>query len=245
MEGRIPTGPWDNPVDVWHPNESDLVYVREEDVTLDLAYLMRYRTTQGLSKTLKEILEARPAFIDFLMERAREGTAFYYGLLLIYDQHEKEIKFALVEKDKRQAMKGCSNRRKHAASLELSCGERVKQLRVERGFTQAELADAVGVCQQVIQKVEGGRLRLSRRLAKRLCPYLAVSYQELIRGNKEAKQRGGEVSAGERTGDGSGDMQRQGSGNSSGPYQELSGDEIDWDSNDEEHEIHPLDCRAV
>lgn len=52
---------------------------------------------------------------------------------------------------------------------------RVKELRVERGWTQQELADAVGVSRQSINSIEGGRYVPSLPLALHFARVFRIS----------------------------------------------------------------------
>ena len=57
---------------------------------------------------------------------------------------------------------------------------RVKELRVERGWTQQELADAVGVSRQSINSIERDRYVPSRPLALLVARVFKVSTDEIF-----------------------------------------------------------------
>jgi transcriptional regulator with XRE-family HTH domain len=59
-------------------------------------------------------------------------------------------------------------------------GERVALLRKERGLTQVELAEALGVAQSIVSKYESGELRLHGELIIQLAELLDVSADELL-----------------------------------------------------------------
>lgn len=75
-----------------------------------------------------------------------------------------------------------------------SIGERLARLRRERGITQAELAERLGLAQPNISDYERGILRLNAELILRLTGILKVSSDELL-GIQEPK---GRVAAGNR-----------------------------------------------
>ena len=59
-------------------------------------------------------------------------------------------------------------------------GERVGRLRRERGYTQVELAEKVGIIQTIVSAIEKGQLRLTAEMAIRFATALAVSTDELL-----------------------------------------------------------------
>jgi len=61
-----------------------------------------------------------------------------------------------------------------------SIGERLARLRRERGITQAELAESLGLAQPNISDYERGILRLNAELILRLTEILKVSSDELL-----------------------------------------------------------------
>ncbi len=67
-------------------------------------------------------------------------------------------------------------------------GERLEQLRKERGITQVEMAAKLGISQPVISKYERGELRLHGELIVKVAQILHVSTDELL-GLQKAHQR--------------------------------------------------------
>jgi transcriptional regulator with XRE-family HTH domain len=61
-----------------------------------------------------------------------------------------------------------------------SIGQRLARLRRERGLTQVELADRLGVAQPVVSDYERGELRLHGQLIVKLTAILSVSSEELL-----------------------------------------------------------------
>lgn len=56
----------------------------------------------------------------------------------------------------------------------------VKRLREEKGFTQAELGELVGVVQQVIADYEGGKSKPSIETGVRLANALGTTVEQLL-----------------------------------------------------------------
>lgn len=61
--------------------------------------------------------------------------------------------------------------------------ERLARLRKERGWTQVELAERVGITQRLLSDYEIGRLRLNADIVVRLADALEVATDELLRPN--------------------------------------------------------------
>jgi transcriptional regulator with XRE-family HTH domain len=61
--------------------------------------------------------------------------------------------------------------------------ERLARLRKERGWTQVELAERVGITQRLLSDYEVGRLRLNADIVVRLADALEVATDELLRPN--------------------------------------------------------------
>lgn len=59
-------------------------------------------------------------------------------------------------------------------------GQRLAEMRRERGITQAELAEALGVSQPVVSDYERGALRLHGEQIAKLAALLKVSADELL-----------------------------------------------------------------
>ncbi len=68
-------------------------------------------------------------------------------------------------------------------------GQRLARIRKERGYTQVELAEKIGIIQSLISDYETDRLRLSAEMAVRFVMALNVSTDELL--NPKAKKRPG------------------------------------------------------
>jgi putative transcriptional regulator len=64
--------------------------------------------------------------------------------------------------------------------MTLSIGNRVKELRVKRGWTQQQLADAVGVSRQSINSIERDRYVPSLLLALTFARVFACSTDEIF-----------------------------------------------------------------
>jgi transcriptional regulator with XRE-family HTH domain len=79
-----------------------------------------------------------------------------------------------------ERMKVPKHRGQKASNLEPSPGQRVAQLRKERGLTQQEMAARLGVSQPVVSDYECGALRLHGELIAKLTEILAVSADELL-----------------------------------------------------------------
>jgi transcriptional regulator with XRE-family HTH domain len=59
-------------------------------------------------------------------------------------------------------------------------GDRVARLRKERGFTQMELAEKVGIIQTIVSAIEKGALKLSAEMAVRFAVALEISTDDLL-----------------------------------------------------------------
>lgn len=68
-------------------------------------------------------------------------------------------------------------------------GERLARIRKERGFTQVELAEKVGIIQALISDYENGKLRMHAEMLARFALALGVSADELL-GLKASKGNG-------------------------------------------------------
>jgi transcriptional regulator with XRE-family HTH domain len=62
-------------------------------------------------------------------------------------------------------------------------GQRIARLRKERGYTQTELAERIGIIQALVSDYERGKLRLSADMAIRFATALEVSTEDLLRPN--------------------------------------------------------------
>ena len=70
--------------------------------------------------------------------------------------------------------------RRLCAEYDYMIGQRLRELREERGVTQQELAEAVGVTFQQIQKYERGVNRISAGKLLRLIRYLHVKCDQFL-----------------------------------------------------------------
>ena len=66
-------------------------------------------------------------------------------------------------------------------------GERLARIRKERGLTQKELAERLGIAQPIVSNYERGELRLHGELLLQLTRVLAVSADELLGIEKPAR----------------------------------------------------------
>ena len=65
-------------------------------------------------------------------------------------------------------------------------GSNVRRVRRERGMTQAELCESLGISQQYLSSIEGGEKPLSTlELAMRLAGALGVTVDDLMRPSDE------------------------------------------------------------
>lgn len=64
--------------------------------------------------------------------------------------------------------------------IDVLVGQRVRQLRLELGLTQTQLADAIGVTFQQVQKYERGANRISASKLWRIADRLGVSPSSLV-----------------------------------------------------------------
>ena len=69
-----------------------------------------------------------------------------------------------------------------------SIGQRITRIRKERGFTQIELAEKIGLIQSIVSALERDERKLSADMAVRFAQALAVSLDELL-GPAEEKPR--------------------------------------------------------
>lgn len=68
-----------------------------------------------------------------------------------------------------------------------SLGQRLAQVRKERGLTQVELAERTGLIQVVVSDYERGRLRLPADMALRFAEVLGVTVDELLQPRKKSR----------------------------------------------------------
>lgn len=80
-------------------------------------------------------------------------------------------------------------KRSPTESAQETVGQRLARLRKERGFTQVELAQRLGLVQALISDYERGKLRLNADLLIRFAHALEVSADELLGLDKAAKPK--------------------------------------------------------
>ena len=69
-------------------------------------------------------------------------------------------------------------------------GERLAALRKDRGFTQVELAERLGVSQNAVSEYENGKSRLSATMLRKIADTIGVSSDEILgRKNFRAKEK--------------------------------------------------------
>ena len=61
-----------------------------------------------------------------------------------------------------------------------SLRQRVARIRKERGFTQVDLAEKIGLMQNIVSAIERDRLKLSAEMAVRFASALGVGMDELL-----------------------------------------------------------------
>ena len=59
-------------------------------------------------------------------------------------------------------------------------GQRVARIRKDRGFTQVDLAEKIGLMQNIVSAIERDRLKLSAEMAVRFATALGVGMDELL-----------------------------------------------------------------
>ena len=58
--------------------------------------------------------------------------------------------------------------------------DRVKSLRIQKGYTQCELAELTNISQPALQAYEAGKAKPLKNNAIQLAKVLGVSYEELV-----------------------------------------------------------------
>jgi len=69
-----------------------------------------------------------------------------------------------------------------ASNIRTSFGKRVRQLRLEKGFTQESLADTVGLHRTYIGNIERGEESVSVDNAAKVAKALKITLAELFKG---------------------------------------------------------------
>lgn len=63
---------------------------------------------------------------------------------------------------------------------EETIGQRIARFRKERGYTQAELAEKIGITNNLVSEYERGRLRMNDQMVARFAVALDVSADEIL-----------------------------------------------------------------
>ena len=66
-------------------------------------------------------------------------------------------------------------------------GERIARIRNERGYTQIELAEKIGIIQSIVSAIERDVLKLSAEMAVRFARALEITTDELLQPSGEKK----------------------------------------------------------
>lgn len=72
-----------------------------------------------------------------------------------------------------------------------SIGERLTRIRKDRGYTQVELAEKIGIIQSLVSSYESGALKLSAEMAVRFAMALEVATDDLLMPDKKANCKNG------------------------------------------------------
>lgn len=72
-----------------------------------------------------------------------------------------------------------------------SIGERLTRIRKDRGFTQVELAEKIGIIQSLVSSYESGALKLSAEMAVRFAMALEVATDDLLMPDKKINGKNG------------------------------------------------------
>lgn len=94
-------------------------------------------------------------------------------------------------KEKGRAMKSQRGRsERKAVAADITVGVNVRQLRTEAGITLAELAAALGLSHQQLQKYETGANRISAGMLLAVARYFSIPVDALFEGCEGYHQRG-------------------------------------------------------
>lgn len=69
----------------------------------------------------------------------------------------------------------------------MTVGESIKSVRLEKGFTQKQVADACGMADSAIRKYESGKIVPKLETLRRIAGALGVEWTELVDGDTAAK----------------------------------------------------------
>lgn len=73
-------------------------------------------------------------------------------------------------------------------------GERITRIRKDRGYTQIELAEKIGIIQSIVSAIERDERKLSAEMAVRFARALDVSLDEMLGSVEEKPKRGRKAS---------------------------------------------------
>jgi transcriptional regulator with XRE-family HTH domain len=74
-----------------------------------------------------------------------------------------------------------------------SIGERLTRIRKDRGFTQVELAEKIGIIQSLVSSYESGALKLSAEMAVRFAMALEVATDDLLMPGTKSNGKNGKT----------------------------------------------------
>ncbi len=74
----------------------------------------------------------------------------------------------------------CSNMEKKKLLQKETLGQRIKRIRIQQGYTQADVGKKVGVAQRLVSDYESGRLRVSVDMLVRFAKAFDIDVNELI-----------------------------------------------------------------
>jgi transcriptional regulator with XRE-family HTH domain len=101
------------------------------------------------------------------------------------------MRYNAPEVEGKKMNKATGNKRGSAtAAGQEGIAQRLVRLRKERGWTQVEMAQRLGVSQSVVSDYERGALRLHGELIAQVAELLAVSADELLGRATEQERRG-------------------------------------------------------
>lgn len=73
-----------------------------------------------------------------------------------------------------------------------TCGQRLARLRKEKGYTQVELAEKIGIIQALVSAYEKDKLRVNSEMLGRIAKALEVSADEIL-GLEKSKNGNGTI----------------------------------------------------
>lgn len=70
----------------------------------------------------------------------------------------------------------------------MEMGKKLRKLRLDRGLTQQQVADRLGMTRQALSSYEGGRTWPDLQTLERLCAIYNVSLEEMVHGQPGAEE---------------------------------------------------------